>query len=57
MLGRETADRIILQSHFAMGVDPSFAEVALATVATAEEFAGHGAAIKVQRAFEDRGIL
>ena len=57
VLGRETADRIILQSHFAMGVDPSFAEAALATVATAEELAGHGAAIKVQRAFEDRGIL
>jgi len=56
-LGRETADRIILQSHFVMGVDPSFAEAALATVATADELAGHGAAVKVQRAFEDRGIL
>lgn len=56
-LGRETADRIILQSHFAMGVDPSFADAALATVATAQQLAGHGAAIKVQKAFEDRGIL
>lgn len=56
-LGRETADRIILLSHFAMGVDPSFAEAALATVETAEEVAGHGAAVKVRKAFEDRGIL
>jgi len=56
-LGRETADRIILQAQFAFGVDPSFADAALATVATAEQIAGHGAAIKVQKAFEDRGIL
>jgi len=56
-LGRETADRIILQSHFVMGVDPSFAEAALATVETAQELAGNGAAVKVRRAFEDRGIL
>lgn len=56
-LGRETADRIILQAQFDFGVDPSFAEAAQATVDTAESIAGHGAAIKVEKAFEDRGIL
>jgi hypothetical protein len=56
-LGRTTADQIILQAQFAFGLDPSFAEAAQATVDTAEELAGHGAAIKVQKAFEDRGIL
>ena len=33
------------------------AEAALATVAAADDLAGHGDAIKVRRAFEDRGIL
>jgi hypothetical protein len=56
-LGRETADRIILQAQFDFGVDPSFAEAAQATVDAAESIAGQGAAIKVRKAFEDRGIL
>ena len=56
-LGRETADRIILQAQFDFGRDPSFEEAALATVAAADDLEGHGAAIKVRRAFEDRGIL
>ena len=56
-LGRETADRIILQAQFDFGVDPSFAEAAQATVDAAESIAGHGAAVKVEKAFEDRGIL
>jgi len=56
-LGRETADTIILQAQFDFGVDPSFAEAALATVDAAEAVAGHGAAIKVRKAFQDRGIL
>ena len=56
-LGRETADRIILQAQFAFGRDPSFEEAALATVAAAEDLEGQGAAIKVENAFEDRGIL
>ena len=56
-LGRETADRIILQAQFDFGRDPSFEEAALATVAAAEGLEGHGAAIKVENAFEDRGIL
>jgi hypothetical protein len=56
-LGRETADTIILQAQFDFGVDPSFAEAAQATVDAAEAIAGNGAALKVQKAFEDRGIL
>jgi Zn-dependent metalloprotease len=56
-LGRETADTIILQAQFDFGVDPSFAEAAQATVDAAEAIAGHGSALKVQKAFEDRGIL
>lgn len=56
-LGREKADTIILQAQFDFGVDPSFAEAAQATVDAAEAIAGHGAANKVQDAFEDRGIL
>ena len=56
-LGRETADTIILQAQFDFGVDPSFAEAAQATVGAAEAIAGQGAALKVQKAFEDRGIL
>jgi hypothetical protein len=56
-LGRETADTIILQAQFDFGVDPSFPEAAQATVDAAEAIAGHGSALKVQRAFEDRGIL
>jgi hypothetical protein len=56
-LGRETADTIILQAQFDFGVDPSFAEAAQATVDAAEALVNHGAALKVQKAFEDRGIL
>ena len=56
-LGRETADTIILQAQFDFGVDPSFAEAAQATVDAAEAIAGHGAAIKVRNAFQDREIL
>jgi hypothetical protein len=56
-LGRTTADTIILQAQFDFGVDPSFAEAAQATVDTAEALLSHGAALKVQKAFEDRGIL
>ena len=55
-LGRETADTIILQAQFDFGVDPSFAEAAEATIDAAETIAGHGAAIKVRKAFEDREI-
>jgi hypothetical protein len=56
-LGRETADTVILQAQFGFGVDPSFAEAAQATVDAAESLLNHGAALKVQQAFEDRGIL
>ena len=56
-LGRQTADRIILQAQFAFGVDPSFAEAAQATVDAARSIAGQGAAVKVRKAFQERGIL
>jgi hypothetical protein len=56
-LGRQTADRVILQAQFAFGVDPSFAEAARATVDAARSIAGSSAAVKVRRAFEERGIL
>ncbi len=56
-LGRETADRIILEGQFDFGVDPSFAEAARATVDAAESIAGHAAAVTVRNAFEDRGIF
>jgi hypothetical protein len=56
-LGRQTADRIILQAHFDFGVEPTFAEAALATIDAARSIAGQGAAVKVRNAFEDRGIL
>jgi hypothetical protein len=47
----------VLQAQFAFAADTSFADAAHATVAAAEAIAGHGAAGKVQKAFEDRGIL
>jgi hypothetical protein len=56
-LGRTTADKIILQAQFAFGTDPSFAEAAQATVDAARSIAGQGAAVKVRKAFADRGIL
>jgi Zn-dependent metalloprotease len=56
-LRRENADTIILQAQFDFSMDSSFAEAALATVDAAEAVAGHGAAIKVRKAFQDRGIL
>ena len=56
-LGRTTADRIILQAQSSFAVDTSFKDAALATVAAAQEVAGHGAAVKARRAFVDRGIL
>jgi hypothetical protein len=56
-LGRQTADRIILQAQFDFGVDPSFAEAAQATVDAARSIAGPAAAVRVRRAFADRGIL
>jgi hypothetical protein len=56
-LGRTTADTIILQAQFDFGVGPSCAEAAQATVDAAEALVNHGAALKVQKAFEDRGIL
>jgi Zn-dependent metalloprotease len=56
VLGRETADRIILEAQFGFGVDPSFAQAARATVQATETIAGQGAALKVRKAFQDRDI-
>jgi hypothetical protein len=57
VLGRETADRIILEAQFGFGLDPSFAQAARATVQAAGTIAGHDAALKVRKAFQDRAIL
>jgi zinc metalloprotease ZmpB len=56
-LGRTTADTIILTAQFSFQVDTSFEDAALATVAAAQSIAGNGAAGKVRKAFEARGIL
>jgi hypothetical protein len=56
-LGRTTADAIVLEAQFSFAPDTSFEDAALATVAAAEEVAGRSAALKVQKAFEARGIL
>ena len=56
-LGRTTADRIILEAQFSFAPDTSWRDAALDTVAAAQALGGPGAAVKVRRAFEDRGIL
>lgn len=56
-LGRTTADTIILRAQFSFATNTSFEAAALATVAAAQEVASPGAAAKVRKAFEDRGIL
>ena len=56
-LGATTADTLILESQFDYAPDTTFTAAAAATVATAQELYGKGAALKVSRAFEARGIL
>jgi hypothetical protein len=56
-LGRTTADRVILEAQFSFAPDTSWGDAALDTVAAAQVLAGPGAAMKVRRAFQDRGIL
>jgi hypothetical protein len=56
-LGRSTADTIILEAQFSFSPDTSFADAALDTVAAAQTLYGAGAATRVRRAFEGRGIL
>jgi hypothetical protein len=55
-LGARTADRIIINAQFDFAPDTSFGDAADATVATAQEMYGAGAATKVRRAFTARGI-
>jgi hypothetical protein len=55
-LGHETADTIILESHFGMR-DPTMPQLAANTVATASRLYGAAAAKKVKQAFVARGIL
>jgi Zn-dependent metalloprotease len=56
-LGRTTAHTIILRAQSSFATNTSFEAAALATVAAALAAAGQGAAVKVRKAFEDRGIL
>jgi Zn-dependent metalloprotease len=56
-LGRNTADRIILESQFLLAPDTSFAAAAQATVDTALRLSGARAERVCQRAFHARGIL
>jgi hypothetical protein len=56
-LGATVADTIILESQFDYAPDTTFAAAATVTVATAQELYGRGAAGKVLKAFEGRGIL
>jgi Zn-dependent metalloprotease len=56
-LGRTAADRIILEAQFSFAPDTSWEDAALDTVAAARALGGNGAATKVRKAFQDRGIL
>ena len=56
-LGATAADTLILESQFDYAPDTTFTAAAAATVATAQELYGKGAALKVRKAFEARGIL
>jgi len=56
-LGRNRADRIVLESQFLFAPDTSLAAAAQATVDTAQRLVGGRAARVCQRAFHARGIL
>jgi zinc metalloprotease ZmpB len=55
-LGHTVADTIILEGQFDVG-SPTMPQLAASTVAAAQRLYGAGAAGKVRRAFEARGIL
>ena len=55
-LGNVTADTIILEGQFDMR-NPTMPELAQSTVNAAQRLYGAGAAAKVRKAFENRGIL
>ena len=56
-LGHTVADTIILQAQFSFPPDTTMPAAAQATVDTAEALYNHGTAMKVYKAFADRGIL
>jgi len=56
-LGRDTANRIIVEAQFGFAPDTSFAAAAQTTVQTADRLYGSSAADAVRAAFMARGIL
>lgn len=56
-LGRERANKIILEAQFSYTPDNSFAQAATTTVAAAKALYGQAVANKVHKAFADRMIL
>ena len=56
-LGRTTANRVILESHFFFPPDTSMPTAAKLTVATARALYGPGAAARTRAAFHARGII
>jgi hypothetical protein len=57
VLGRDRANKVILQGTFFYAPDTSFADAARDTVQSARLLYGKGAAAAVTKAFEDRKIL
>jgi zinc metalloprotease ZmpB len=56
-VGRATADTVIVEAHFSMGLVTTMAYAAEQTVATAQRLYGTATAAQVEAAFEGRGIL
>ncbi len=56
-LGRDEANRIVLEAQFSYAPDTSFADAAKVTVKTARSLYGDAAASTVRKAFVARGIL
>lgn len=56
-LGAETANTVVLQSHFSFLSDTTMPEAAWVTVETAEQLYGTDVSQVVQAAFEARGII
>ncbi|HWN21397.1 MAG TPA: M36 family metallopeptidase [Gaiellaceae bacterium] len=56
-VGRVTADTVILEAHFSMGLVTTMAYAAEQTVATAQRLYGAATVAQVRAAFEERGIL
>lgn len=57
VLGRTSADKVIIESHFGISPTTTFAAAARHTVQTARVMYGDTAAAKVRKAFVDRKIL